>query len=86
MSEHPSFEENGCPPGEPLPGKTYRADGWSYNNLPRMTVAHAQTLIGILGEHVVWLTYTDYGNAVRGQCLISPTGRDLIAAYNKAHQ
>lgn len=34
MAEHPSFQSPFIPPGEPVPGKTYRADGWAYIDPP----------------------------------------------------
>ena len=77
----------GCPPGEPVEGKTYRADGWVYRDLPRMAPEWFQKLIDLIGEeNIVWLSKADYGDAKRGQMLISPAGMANISAYSAGLQ
>lgn len=77
----------GMPAGEPVKGQTYRADGWVYRDLPRMTPEYFDQLIDLVGEsNIVWLTKADYGDSRRGQLLISPEGMRNIAAYNRGPQ
>lgn len=79
MSEHPSFVW--LPPGEPVPGQTYRADGWSYHDLPRFSPDMWDEFLGRMdGENYVLLTLADYGDSKRGQILVSPEGRAQLAA------
>jgi hypothetical protein len=71
---------------EPFPGETLIADGWQYRDLPRMTEDALETLTSIIGaENMRWLTKARYetenGVAVRGQCLISPTGFERMKAH-----
>lgn len=70
------------PDGEPFPGETIRADGWVYRDLPRMTRERMNDLLAIVGEsNIKWLSFADYGDAVRGQCFISPSGVEAMKAY-----
>lgn len=75
----------GLPAGEPIEGKTYRADGWIYRDLPRMSHEYFDKFVELVGEeNIAWITLADYGFTKRGQLLISPTGMANISAYNKA--
>lgn len=77
----------GTPSGEPVNGKTYRADGWVYRDLPRMAAEYFDQLVALIGdENIVWLSLADYGATKRGQLLISPSGMKNISAYNGARQ
>lgn len=71
------------PPGEPIPGKTYRADGWQYVDLPaRLSLEmkdHLFEVIGV-GNYVV-LALTTGPDFWRGQILISPAGQDRMKAH-----
>lgn len=87
MTEHPSFE--GLPPGEPVAGKTYRADGWSYMDTPKFTPDMWKLLLGVIGdgEYVV-LAMSECRSPndpsagwVRGQLLVSPQGQKNSEAY-----
>jgi hypothetical protein len=87
MAEHPSFQSPCIPPGEPVPGKTYRADGWAYTDPPsRFSPESWDGLMDLIGEgNVVVLakttgTLSDGGPYVRGQLLISPAGIKNIEA------
>ncbi len=76
-----------CPPGEPITGKTYRADGWVYRDLPRMAPEQLDQLVAIIGDdNIVWLSKADYGSSKRGQLLISPAGMQSLSAHNGARQ
>lgn len=69
------------PPGEPVKGKTYRADGWVYRDLPRMEYELFDAIKDVIGEdNIVWLALSDYGGAMRGQALLSPTGVERLRA------
>lgn len=66
---------NLMPPGEPVKGKTYRADGWFYRDVPWTTVANFDRLLGIIGDgHFVVLASTKGNGLTRGQVLVSPEG------------
>ena len=73
-------EWGGVPPGEPIPGKTYRADGWVYRDLPTWLSPNMKDLFfSIIGvENTVILASSertiDDVKYWRGQLLISPAG------------
>lgn len=86
MGEHPSFSDPFMPPGEPVPGKTYRADGWAYVDPPtKFSPDMWQLMLGIFGdgEYVV-LAKTTGPDFVRGQLLVSPRGMENMEAYRKS--
>jgi hypothetical protein len=78
MAEHWTFR--GCPPGEPIAGQTYRADGWAYVDPPgKMTPDLWQEFVDLFGEdHCVMLVVSEGVSGgepfKRGQFLTSPTG------------
>ncbi len=87
MAEHPSFQRPSIPPGEPVPGKTYRADGWAYVSTPgHFSPEGWDRMISDIGEgNVVVLAATtrtlpDRRPIIRGQLLISPDGIRNIEA------
>ena len=87
MSEHWSFRDpmNPLPPGEPVPGKTYRADGWMYKDFPRFEPDVWDSLLLAIGtEHFVPLSLANYGTSKRGQLLISPQGVINCIGFLKA--
>src|SRR5690606_15421796 len=47
MAQHHSFDGPLIPPGEPVPGKTYRADGWMMFDAPKMTAGLWDEFLGI---------------------------------------
>lgn len=71
------------PPGEPIPGETYRADGWQYIDMPaRLSFGMKDKLFGIIGEgNVVTLAETIGPDFWRGQILVSPDGQARLLAY-----
>ncbi len=70
------------PNGEPFPGETLIADGWQYRDLPKLSCEMFDILVGFIGENNIrWLTVADYGNAKRGQFLISPDGIENLKAH-----
>lgn len=81
MAEDPSWKE--LPPGEPIPGKTYRADGWAYRDLPGwITINNWEKFTAILGaENYVVLAMSLKGDRVHAQLLISPEGMANARAY-----
>lgn len=77
----------GTPTGEPIEGKTYRADGWVYRDLPRMSPEYFDQLVSIIGStNIVWLSTADYGDMKRGQLLVSPEGMKNLIAHHGAVQ
>lgn len=74
------------PPGEPIPGKTYRADGWVYRDLPQMAPEYFAQLIELIGaDNIAWITRATYANGYqRGQMLVSPDGMARVRAHNAA--
>jgi hypothetical protein len=63
--------------GEPIVGKTYKADGWVYRDIGGTTTALWGELMTILGEDnvVVLAASTNRDNTIiRGQILVSPDG------------
>ena len=97
MPEHWTWNGSFVPPGEPIPGKSYRADGWSYRDFlgQWFTVKvwdEMVTSLGKEGRDFVYLAASsrpasgERPRLVRGQLLISPAGeRDLKAwAHSKS--
>lgn len=88
MASTPESEATyrGMPDGEPIPGKTYRADGWSYFDLPgKATPKMWNYLLGIIGkvdEDYIILIESEgdskNGPWKRGQLLISPKGMENV--------
>jgi hypothetical protein len=75
------FTEMFLPPGEPIKGKTYIADGWVYRGTPQMLPEFWGRLLGIIGpNNYVVLTKAEYegGKWKRGQLLVSPEGMGNI--------
>lgn len=86
MSDN-SYEWFGLPPGEPIEGKTYRADGWVYRDVDWMTSEFFDTLNQIIGEeNIVWLAVSTCDGDKRGQCLVSPDGMKNLTAYAEQHR
>lgn len=85
-----SSETEWLPPGEPVPGQTYRADGWIYRDLPNMLPDLLDQFVAIIGdENIVWLTkaertWPDGQMTRRGQILISPQGMGCLREHAKA--
>ena len=75
------------PPGEPISGKTYIADGWVYRDFAgRMTKNVYDELIALVGlDNLVHLATSSgsgpQGVWVRGQFLVSPEGQRRIADH-----
>ena len=84
MGEHWSF--NGMPDGEPIPGKTYRADCWQYVDLQvRLSPEMKIYFFDIIGPgNSVILAQTIHPNWWRGQILISPQGQENMRAHTEA--
>jgi hypothetical protein len=74
------------PPGEPIKGKTYRADGWVYRDLPRRLSHEMWDLfLDTIGEgNFRLLAMTAGKDWKRGQLLISPDGMKNLAAARVA--
>lgn len=87
MGEHPSWQNNGCPPGEPIKGETYRADGWAYVDFPKCTqVVWGNILAAIGAENFVPLSMANYGHSARGQLIISPSGMTSLSEWLKSEK
>lgn len=86
MAEHPSFRN--MPPGEPVTGKTFRADGWQYVDLPsRLTFAFKDEFFAIIGEGNYFILVESFSRQDdwwRGQILISPDGQRRMKAHSEA--
>lgn len=85
MAEHWTFRQPQpfglhIPDGEPIPGKTYRADGWAYVDPPGSFSPESwQFFLNVIGdgEYVVLASSNWVRNGikhVRGQLLVSPAG------------
>lgn len=75
MTEHWSMRN--LPSGEPVKGKTYRADGWAYFDAPWTSIDSWNSSLAKIGNenHVVLaMTMAPDMSRVRGQLLISPQG------------
>lgn len=79
--EHWTFKQHLLPPGEPISGKTYRADGWAYVDPPaRFSPERWDELLAIFGDgNYVFLAVSRGvdragGEWIRGQLLVSPEG------------
>ncbi len=70
------------PPGEPIKGKTLRADGWVYRDIPgRLSHEMWDHLIGIIGVGNFEILAMSIGDDwKRGQLMISPDGMKNLAA------
>lgn len=82
-SEHWSFRDS--PPGEPIPGKTYRADGWQYVDLPtRLSHEMKGHFFDVIGDgNSVILAETVHRDWWRGQILISPEGQENMRRHTE---
>lgn len=60
------------PPGEPVPGETYRADGWRYVDTKWYPAKDWDAIMTLYKHRVVVLARTQKGDMIRGQLLISP--------------
>lgn len=86
MAEHQSFSNPFLPPGEPVEGKTYRADGWAYLDVPRVVPEGWDLMVERAGaDNIVVLAMTqgstrDGQAYVRGQVLVSPEGLEALRA------
>ncbi len=73
----------GLPPGEPIKGKTYRADGWVYRDMPAFATDKVwDEFLDILGEdnyRILGMSVTS-GNK-HGQFLISPKGVKNMSTF-----
>ena len=80
MAELPDFPR---PPGEPVTGKTYIADGWVYRDMSgRMSYEMWDLFTGLLGEgNYVILIMSQGHDWKRGQFLISPDGMQNLSDY-----
>lgn len=78
MSEHSSFD--GLPAGEPVVGKTYRADGWMYLDPPgKMSHDMWRLFLETIGEgEYVILAQSSTADWIRGQLLVSPRGQENL--------
>jgi len=76
MGEDPSWAD--LPPGEPIPGKTYRADGWVYREISWASFAGWGQLLEIVGAgNYVVLAISEWkATMCRGQILVSPEGME----------
>ena len=74
----------GLPPGEPIEGKTYIADGWVYRDMPgRVSFEYWDKFLDLLGEgNYVILIRSEGRDWKRGQFLISPDGMENLAVYS----
>lgn len=73
-------EDHHLPPGEPVSGKTYRADGWVYREIYWCEISTWNRILGAIGDgQYVILARTTRGPRTRGQLMISPTGMSNIA-------
>jgi len=73
----------GMPSGEPIKGKTYRADGWVYRDMPgKLSHELWDKILAMLGKgnYVVFIM-SEGADWRRGQLLISPTGMDNLAIF-----
>jgi len=77
------------PEGEPIAGKTYRADGWQYVDLPtRLSHEMKDVFFGVIGEgNYAILACTELPGPDgywRGQLLISPEGQERMLTHSKS--
>lgn len=92
MPEHSSFQNPFLPPGEPIPGKTYRADGWAYIDPGcRLSTEAWEVFIDSFGEdEIVPLAVSsgihpsDGKPFIRGQLLVSPRGMENARRSTKS--
>lgn len=76
----------GLPPGEPVKGKTYRADGWVYRDLPRrLSFEMWDHFLSVIGEgNYVILAMSTGPDWKRGQFLISPAGMENMRQHGNS--
>lgn len=92
MAEHQSFSNPFLPPGEPVAGQTYRADGWAYMNVSRVVPEGWDRMVERAGaENLVVLAMSKGTNRagqayVRGQVLVSPQGLEALRAAARPMQ
>ena len=91
MTEHHTFSDPLFPPGEPISGETYRADGWAYIDPPgRFSHEAWNHFLEIIGEgNFVPLAMSqgrhpsDGKQFIRGQLLVSPQGWENMRAARR---
>ena len=82
MTEHWSFKQHDLPPGEPVLGKTYRADGWQYIDLPKwLSLEMKDYFLKIIGEDNYFIMahserVIEGEKYWRAQLLVSPDGQN----------
>lgn len=81
MKPNPIFDLP-LPPGEPIKGKTLRADGWVYRDIPgRLSHEMWDHLLDIIGAENFQILGMSVGNDwKRGQLMISPDGMKNLTA------
>lgn len=92
MAEHESFRSAGLPAGEPVAGKTYRADGWAYIDPPTRFSPEMWTyFLSLIGEENYVILAKSAGTSphdglpfVRGQLLVSPEGMENMKKSARA--
>ena len=74
------------PQGEPIPGKTLRADGWVYRDIPgRLSHEIWDYLIGVIGAgNFEILAMSSGADWKRGQLMISPDGMKNLATVRES--
>lgn len=91
--EHHTFKRFGLPEGEPIEGKTYRADGWAYMDPPGVFTPECwDNLLDVFGkDNVIILSVSKGVTAegepwIRGQFLASPLGWANLEKVNRDNQ
>lgn len=83
-------EWDDLPPGEPIEGKTYRADGWVYRDIPtRFSHKMWNRFLEILGEEnyvILVKSVSIVDDWIRGQFLISPQGMKNLTEYSASRK
>lgn len=92
MPEHSSWNNPYLPPGEPVEGQTYRADGWAYQHMMLYWIGQhdwdlMEAVAGADQIHVLNKlddTHPDFGtHMTKVEYLISPLGLLCIREYSE---
>lgn len=87
QNQHESFDSPSMPTGEPIVGKTYRADGWEYKEIPWTTVDALNKILSYLEDEeyeFIALSSREMNGVMcaRGQVLFSPSAMKTIRELN----
>ncbi len=82
MTVHPSFLQPGLPQVEPIDGKTYRADGWIYLDMPRSVRSFWNEFEAVAASGLVYISKFQFQDDSQAALLmLHPDSAARIVAF-----